>query len=879
MNNKDKKPANEISILKKKLVGLKSAPPVISNQSSGSIASSKGVAAGERGVAVGGNVKNIFIQNVVSKQSPKQQRETKIILKRYATNMVDIYQNLRLQGIRVGSQPISAGLEKVFIELRLMDKSVANEPYHSDFGSERRDKVITLYTAMARYQYMVILGDPGSGKSTLLAYIALVQARSLLGQTKLSKKSDNAAKTTDLPILIMARDFGKFLRTQHPDIGNDGPSLLISFLHEYYASQLIPLPSNFFVDRLENGHALVLVDGIDEIPDMQMRHRVTRLFEDLSVRYKFCRFIITCRAASYEGATRLSSRFGLLKILELSNLEIRNFIKNWTTNVEILLAGKEAVGILRMAEEQSERLINAVETNDRIADLATNPLLLTVIALVHRYRASLPERRSELYEEAVEVLLGQWDNAKRLDVDNLHPERQLDSGDRRSILEPVAFWLHENRQREIEVHDLRNILRPSFQGFTAGDDRRAEWEMGEFIKAINERSGLLTEKNTGVYNFVHLTFQEYLTARAIADREDSKAFTLSKVLDTWWRETILLEIGYLSTQGKRRVSELIRSILRGYPLGSTESYQCLLFVAECLISVGGARVEASLFDEVRNRLQDEMDSPFPTSNYNFMLQRIMIANSLGQLEQGQLIPRIWSLPWGEPVWVEIPEGRFIMGNDQGEQREKPQHELLLSSFMISKGPITNAQYSLFISDERWEYPPHWDSARPPKNLEYHPVTAVSWFDALNYCKWLSAKTGKLIRLPTESEWEKAAKGTIGDRQYTWGKDWVDFRCNSAELELNGTTPVGLFINGASPYGVLDMLGNVWEWCQSEFNPYPYDAECDKNPLDNQSTTAVDRVLRGGSYNLGKQLIRCSIRNKYPDNYKLQDQGFRVVMED
>lgn len=172
----------------------------------------------------------------------------------------------------------------------------------------------------------------------------------------------------------------------------------------------------------------------------------------------------------------------------------------------------------------------------------------------------------------------------------------------------------------------------------------------------------------------------------------------------------------------------------------------------------------------------------------------------------------WNQPYGEPAWVEIPAGEYWMGSERGEGREEPVHKLYVPTFKIARTPITNAQYQLFVKASKHPSPKHWEDDRPPKELESHPVVNVSWHDALAYCRWLSEKTGKKISLPSEAQWEKAARGDKDKREYPWGDTFEATRCNSRDLGLGQTTPVGIFPNGASPYGCLDMSGNVWEWC-------------------------------------------------------------------
>jgi formylglycine-generating enzyme required for sulfatase activity len=231
----------------------------------------------------------------------------------------------------------------------------------------------------------------------------------------------------------------------------------------------------------------------------------------------------------------------------------------------------------------------------------------------------------------------------------------------------------------------------------------------------------------------------------------------------------------------------------------------------------------------------------------------------------------------EPEMVLIPAGEFLMGSDpkkdkDAEDDEQPQHRLYLPDYTIAKTPVTNAQYAAFVEAAGHEPPERWKGKKPPQGKEDHPVVYVSWRDAMAYCKWLSEATGKAYRLPSEAEWEKAARGTNG-RIYPWGDGWDAKRCNAREGGKAGTTPVGAYPQGASPYGVLDMAGNVWEWCHSLYRPYPYNAADGREDAE-----AGDlRVLRGGAFLSDAWDVRCAGRSWGDPGNWLGFYGFRIVL--
>jgi formylglycine-generating enzyme required for sulfatase activity len=256
-------------------------------------------------------------------------------------------------------------------------------------------------------------------------------------------------------------------------------------------------------------------------------------------------------------------------------------------------------------------------------------------------------------------------------------------------------------------------------------------------------------------------------------------------------------------------------------------------------------------------------------------------DTLGEsLRAISLPPRVW---W-EKIGMEfclVPAGEFQMGSlrGRGKDDESPQHSVYLDAYYIGRYPVTNAQYARFVQETDHQVPfgssssakaYNWHQRRktPPKGKEDHPVVLVSWRDAMTYCKWAG------LRLPTEAEWEKAARGLEG-QTYPWGDEWNARLCNSFEGGEGGTTPVGMYSpEGDSPYGCADMAGNVWEWSSSLKKWYPYGANDGREDLD------VDgfRVLRGGSFEDWGGGVRCAYRSGYNPNYGYELIGFRAVVE-
>lgn len=271
--------------------------------------------------------------------------------------------------------------------------------------------------------------------------------------------------------------------------------------------------------------------------------------------------------------------------------------------------------------------------------------------------------------------------------------------------------------------------------------------------------------------------------------------------------------------------------------------------------------------------------------------------------RAQILPKLSSL---EPDVVLVPAGQFQMGTSRRAlrqariawwdwmTRETPAHFFYLPDYAVGRWPVTNAEYARFVADDGYHWPEFWTEAgwrikyqqqwngpryriNPCWNGDACPVVGVSWFEAVAFCRWLSRVTDRPFRLPTEAEWEKAARGPSG-HMWPWGNRWKPAYCNNWEIRRRQTTPVHHFSpRGDSPYGASDTVGNVWEWCATQSLPaYPLAPPTEEWTPENLAGT-VARTLRGGSWGCIRNLARCTYRTLREPALRVNDCGFRLAL--
>ncbi len=523
--------------------------------------------------------------------------EFQFIKEKYFKQLENYFDDVKFAGIAVEGQEVdfkSEKLDQIFVMLDVVEdvRTRPDRQLEQDFLLEgtnsrqaqlireqqqrvmlenRSGKKISAEQLLSQNQLqkVVLLGAPGSGKTTLMSYFAVMLAQ------KHPEKLGLAVDTDWLPILIRIRDLAR-----QPNLN------ILDYARQFANNTLCvnpPLPLGFFESWLEDGRALILLDGLDEVPEEGKRDEVVRYIENFLGQFERNRAIITSRPAGYRRDFFRTDEFPHYEVQPFDDPKIEEFINRWYDS-RVKEDKPEA-------ERCKDSLRKALSDNARIKLLARNPLLLTIITLIHRYRAILPKQRHELYDKAVETLLKSWDAKRELSHHKVLKYLELD--DLRRLMESVAYWIHTQASTGdkesgtlIDRNELIEQLSREIRALKQVKPYEAKEEAKRFVNFIRERTGLLNEQGQDCYAFVHKTFQEYLCAQEIiyrADNEDDFDIILNHIRkhlhNAHWREVLLLLI---AQQKPKKAARAIRTILSNGSEYEQWLHRDLLFAGSCL---------------------------------------------------------------------------------------------------------------------------------------------------------------------------------------------------------------------------------------------------------------------------------------------------------
>ncbi len=763
--------------------------------------------------------------------------------------------------------------------------------------------------AAGAYPRLVLHGPAGSGKSTFGRHLALCMAGEYLGKIEANVPSMNRlprecqSEMVDiapwphgpmLPLFVELRRFVAseiFSTKSQPGSAEELLRFVTSELPEASGRIFREMLEECLVDR--SGGAILILDGLDEVPGAeQVRQRLKEVVTSFVALYPECRVLLTCRPYAYapDSLWRLDTEgFVETSLAPFDDDKISTFIRGWH-------GALEARGQIDRAQalRQSQSLTREIRDTDYLQPLAKRPLMLTMIADLYASSGGRPAGgRAGLYEESTRLLLDRW-NASRGILGNTSIAGHLGMTEReiRRALEALAYKIQKKGGRS-SAQDAADItVAELWEAIDAERRPPAEQRVdeGRVREYLQQRSGILIAESSSLFRFPHRSYQEYLAGCHLRQREFPPRLLRELENDPeLWREVLQFVVAQLEST-PFAVWALLDALV---PCGPDRLLTSRAAIAGRLAYYAALAVrENELWLKVQS--QD-----IPKLGRIVQWLRHMLANS-GELslaewaESGRILgvlgdPRLGTgcsggLP--EIDWVEVPQGEFLMGRRVHDHSTEPTDaanvRVEIPAYSISRYPVTNSQFDTFVEDGGYlsEWRHCWNKAgwrwkdkrRGPDHtvpaewlLPNLPRAGVSWFEATAFCKWLGEKLGQGVRLPTDEEWEKAARGCDG-RIYPWGNEFSVVRCNCMDLGIDMPTAVGSFENGASPYGLLDMSGNVWEWCDTKWES-THQKRREYSP----------RILRGGSFGNDRDFLRCTKRFRHNpgDNFRLW--GFRVAV--
>lgn len=792
---------------------------------------------------------------------------------------------------------ISLPGDRDYLEALLGHEHSRLEAERAERGPKRHLRRCRAIEAAAANRRLVLVGAPGSGKSTFGRFLALCLTGESLGRAQANLSALNRVESGDFvpwphgaPLSIFV-SLQKFQTSEHfPGEGEDGGvDHLLRFL-EGLGGDLF---GGGLRDALaaEDG-ALVILDGLDETPSAEAsRVQLRRVISGLVHAYPTCRVLVTSRPYAYESGSpwRLDDAgFADVELAPFSPKQQEVFIDAWYQRLV-------ERGLLDIRQERQREmvadLVRQIQGIEYLRPLAESPLMLTMMADLHGSNGGrLPTGgRAALYRESVALLLDRWNETRAggKPSEDLHMSLE----EIRKALEGLAFRVHRSRgvgdgkTPEIQRHELWDALDKTRKAHGlegAVDD-------GKIMAYLHQRSGILLGESEEVYRFPHRSYQEYLAATHLVETDFPDLLDQVVTEDPeLWREVVPLATGQVQPfMAWTIVERLVPSEPPGDVLRNDgRFFRALLAglaIRECKLWVKPSEADAVKCKRVRLWLRRAVELGALE-----VKDRAQAGQILGLLGDDRPGVRLGTDGLPSFQWVEIPSGPFVMGGE-GQLDAGPSHEAHVDAYRIARYPVTNAQYQRFIEDggytDRWRHcwtgagwawkgdrrePEHYSS---PFDLPNHPRVRVTWYEAVAYCDWLTEVKGTVHRLPSELEWERAARGTDG-RDYPWGPEFDAGRGNFLETGLGVTSAVGLFPSGESPadsngLGILDGSGNVWEWCSTKGRD-GYTETAD----DDLEGSAV-RVLRGGSFAYFDFSARCAYRFRN-DPVGFDFVGFRVV---
>ena len=815
---------------------------------------------------------------------------------------------------------IDVQLLHVFVSLRFSNP--VRELHLKQIPALIKDDQITtpakvLQKAIDENKALLILGGPGYGKTTLMKYFA-VCCRTIEGRELLLLKEPL------IPIFIPLRQV-------------DPQKPFIKMLAVWAKANKQPIPETLFKQWLKEPGALVLLDGLDEVSDLETRKQICRWIDKAIDDFEKSTFIVTCRFTGYNELREFGLKSDPLQydVLALDSDQQETFFRQWFEAAALVSLEKHEIenekikrDVKNKAQDDAKKVVEFLsrEENKSLQDLATVPVLLQIMAIIWREQGSLGGDRVELYSRSIDYLLEHREMSKKPPIEPL-----VSAAKARLVLRPLALKMQAEWQKdEAPQEKIENEIAAKLQEVKPG------LKPQKFLENIRDRAGVLVGSGADTYTFQHKSFREFLAAIEIANQKKADLL-VENFGGEWWRETILFSAGITSPEifpafiekflvhekNAGATSPLLLQLVReaaAKPLQPFESVmlnqklhwqkrynalQCVRLLrsdaAIKLVKKAGQDKEVKV-----RKLAEEILIEWEILKPPETVVKVEPAIAKFKVPPQKIIQSKRS--FHNPIEL---NAEYILIPGSKYKYSVTKKEVKIPPLYFAKYPVTNKLYRRFIDylggkskDEALLRLPAKDFAqsllekvnkiegftkylagKDPAQWAYklrsgyntekrfngddQPVVAVTWYAAVVYCHWLtemqnanspdaSGQNEKLIyRLPIEEEWEWAASG--GKRTYPWGNEEPTDKRANYDSKVGHTTPVGAYPAGATPEGLMDMAGNVWEWCANEW-----------------TKGSPARVLRGGAWLALPRYVACANRNDIQPDDRGSGIGFRCA---
>lgn len=771
-------------------------------------------------------------------------------------------------------------------------------------------------------QNLIVMGEAGVGKSAFARFLGVALAGEQIPQWNRPITRDHLGYWAHqiTPVYVRLKQFFTW-----EEFAPNADSL-VSYLRQDLEKdpKLKGVVDEILPDLREYG-AILFLDGLDSLligsPRQvdRRRRQIEEFIQSLQDEFKGTRFVITCRPSVLEEWAL--EAFFTVTLLPFTDEQSKQLVHQFYQT--ILPQESETIG---------NQLVDELE--GYALELRSNPRFVTLLATLY------PATRGVLFSKTIDLQLDRWAREPALTAYSL--AEMLDESDEASAkryilkrLGKLAFEATEYMTKTSESDPNHEVIPFQLLAVQVGeiaDETGAD--SNEIQKYLSQFAYVLVpikeHGKTVAFKFAHQSFREYLASYWIfqetVNQKKQSAHPFDRVRrwvetnpDGWmstfrWLGDVINDDG--TTIDNPHIWTLLDDLLEDtVPEEVTSDYRG--FYAAWLAS-------QIVFDqEIYKKYQEGGVSGFKAKLYQTVLEwlkkvletkdalplearahcgRLLGKMSISRRGVGRLRDRYDRKELPDIWWVEVPAGEFILGSKGTDlyalPDEFPQRKVFLPKFEISKYPITYEQYEAFTDtkiggytrDEYWtasglkwrgglRYPsfgwqdPHW-------HISNHPVIGITWFEAYAFCRWLSDKTGSTIRLPTELEWEKTARGTRG-LIYPYGNTFTPNGGNTRRSNIGRTTAVGIFTGYESPYEVSDMTGNVYQWCSTAYDIAELGSETLnlEDPEPAVGGDRVKRVLRGGCWKSYEGFARSAYRfGEYPQ-FTSAYWGFRVVKLD